>query len=333
MQKEEPFLIVPKAFFTCDVWRKDKFSKLESFLWLIYQARWQSLPFNVNNIMCKRGQVVVTYSELMQSWNLSDRKEAKRYLDWMTKKGLVSYKTDINGTLVSITHLVDECHNVATSIATPIATSKYSDNQVDINNNATPIATPIATNVPQLDDPSHAQVVLNLFDDNVDSNYITNKEKEKHLYAKFEQFRLKYKSYGGKVRGFQTELEDFKKKHKDWKEVIPMLEYAIDKENEARVEANSQNIFFARIQNLKTYLNQRSWEAYSDGWESYDPNAYHPEGFTYDAEFDAYRFCNYTPNYDLLDGYTDNNRPDGARIVEQINVWIWSKEQRRWNRE
>ena len=184
--------------------------------------------------------------------------------------------------------------------------------------------------------PFQGEIENNKDEDNIkeeESNDSKKKEPETELEKQFETFRRKYKEYGGSARGFSTEFENFKKKNKDWKEVIPMLEYALDKENELRVEAESRKVFFARMQNLKTYLNQRSWEAYSDGYESYDPDAYHPEGFNYDAEFDAYRFCNYIPNHDLLDGYTDDTRPDGARIVEQITVWVWSREQRRWNKE
>lgn len=165
-----------------------------------------------------------------------------------------------------------------------------------------------------------------------DTNVSKKKEPVTELEKEFEAFRRKYKEYGGSARGFETEFENFKKKNKDWKDVIPMLMYCLNTENEARTQAQRYGEFFPQMKNLQTYLNQRSWEAYSEGWESYDPDAYHPDGFPYDAEFDAYRFCDYIPNYDLLDGYNDDNRPDGARIVDQINVWVWSKEQRQWNR-
>lgn len=160
----------------------------------------------------------------------------------------------------------------------------------------------------------------------------TKKVPTTELEKQFEEFRVKYREFGGSVRGFSTEFEALKKKHKDWKEVIPMLLYSLEKENRERVEAQMMGKFFPRMQKCQTYLNQRSWEAYSDGYEDYDPNEYHPEGFMYDAEFDAYRFCDYIPNVDLRDGYKDEDRPDGARIVEQLNVWVWNKEQQKWNR-
>ena len=163
-----------------------------------------------------------------------------------------------------------------------------------------------------------------------------NKEKEdtnvskKELEQMFETFRQKYKSYGGKVRGFEVELKDLKNKHKDWEEVIPMLGYAIDKEAQERSAALRRGDFFPQIKNLKTYLNQRSWECYSDGFEDYNPNEYHPQDMNYDAEFKAYRFYGLQPDGYLEDGYDEDNRPDGARVVSQFFVWEWRKATKSW---
>lgn len=184
--------------------------------------------------------------------------------------------------------------------------------------------------------PLQRDIENNKDEDNIkeeESNDSKKKEPVTDLEKDFEAFRRKYKEYGGSARGFSTEFDNLRKKHKDWKEIIPMLAFALDNENRAREDAKRIGDFFPQMKNLQTYINQRSWEAYSDGYENYDSEAYHPDGFPYDAEFDAYRFCDYIPNHDLLDGYTDDNRPDGARIVEQITVWVWSSEQRRWNKE
>ena len=159
-----------------------------------------------------------------------------------------------------------------------------------------------------------------------------NSSQKIDLVQAFDDFRKKYKSLGGTARGLETELNDLKKKHKDWKVVIPMLGYALEKEAKEREDARRRGKFFPQMKNLQTYINNRCWESYSDGYEDYDPNAYHPEGFNYDEEFNAFRFCDYIPNYDLKDGYNDSTRPDGARIVEQCNVWVWSAKEKRWNR-
>lgn len=158
------------------------------------------------------------------------------------------------------------------------------------------------------------------------------KERDKLLFI-FDAFRKKYKQYGGKVRGLQVEFDDLKGKHKDWKEIIPMLDYALEKENEEREKANSQGEFFPVMKNLKTYINQRSWEMYSDGWENYNPNEYHPSDLKYDNQFKAYRFWGISPQLSLHDGYDDDTRPNGARVVEQFNVWVWRSDLKDWERE
>ena len=341
---EDGFIVVPNSLLDSDVWNKrEKYNKLDAYIYLVKDARWQRNKIKVKDIVCGHNQLVCSYSELMAAWNLVNQNEVKRLLDFLKNGGWIDTQKFKNATLITILKN-DICNkNVTTFVTanvTPNVTDNRDENQAVTPPSVTPNVTPNVTGVLQQEQYSHAQVVLNLFDDsNCSSDNIDNKEKTKEKQEKeeiclmFKSFCSKYRSYGGKVRGFQTELNDFKKKHKDWKEVIPMLEYAIDKENKAREAAKNIGKFFASMQNLKTYLNQRSWEAYSDGYENYDPNAYHPDGFNYDAEFDAYRFYNYIPNHDLLDGYTDDNRPDGARIVEQITVWVWSREQRRWNKE
>ena len=328
MKKDDSFIIIPRSILESNIWKsRDKFSKIEAFVYLTENARIQNSIASINGIKCGYGQLVKSYNELLKAWNLSNRSEVKRYLDFYINQGWITIIKHKTSSLITISHLL-KCNKSATSNVTPNVTNNHTDLKGVTTSRVTTNATPNVTQTLHQEPPSHAQVILNLFDDS--DNNITNKEEEKDIYAKFEQFRLKYKSYGGIVRGFQTELDAFKKKHKDWKAVIPMLEYCIDKENEARMKANSQKIFFAKIQNLKTYLYQRSWERYSDGWESYNPNAYHPQGLEYDDDFDAYRFYGGDPTYDLFDGYTNENRPDGARVVQQIFVYQWSALTRTW---
>lgn len=333
MKKDESFVMIPRYVFEGDVWKtKDRFSKIEAFVYLAAKARVQKSVISINDIDCGFGQLVKSYGELLKAWNLNNRNEVKRYLDFFISNGWITVQKFPSCSLITISYLA-KCNKNVTPNVTPnvthIVTDNNAENQgvegVDVTASVTANVTPNVTEMLQEDNSSHAQVILNPFD--VDSN---NKRKEENIYVKFEAFRKKYKKYGGRVRGFQTELDDFKKKHKDWKEVIPMLDYAIEKENEARIKAEAAGTFFSGIQNLKTYLYQRSWEAYSDGWESYNPNAYHPQGLEYDDDFDAYRFYGGDPTYDLFDGYTNENRPDGARVVQQIFVYQWSALTRTW---
>jgi hypothetical protein len=73
----------------------------------------------------------------------------------------------------------------------------------------------------------------------------------------FEAFR---KIYKGSKRGLKTELENFKKKHKDWREVLPILKETYEKQWAIKEEARNRGCFVPQEKNLSTYLNQRCWE-------------------------------------------------------------------------
>jgi hypothetical protein len=65
------------------------------------------------------------------------------------------------------------------------------------------------------------------------------------------------KLFEGTKKGNETEFENFKKKHKDWKEVLPLLEPAVKKEIEWRKQKRD---FTPQWKNLSTWINQRCWE-------------------------------------------------------------------------
>ena len=72
----------------------------------------------------------------------------------------------------------------------------------------------------------------------------------------FEEFR---KVYLGRKRGCQTELDNLKKKHKDWREVLPLLKPAYERQCAAKI-AQKGKIDPQYEKNLQTYINNRCWE-------------------------------------------------------------------------
>lgn len=73
----------------------------------------------------------------------------------------------------------------------------------------------------------------------------------------FEKFR---KDYPGLKRGYQTELDNFKSKHNDWKEIIPILKPSIDSQKENRESMEGAGDFVPPWKHLRTWINQRCWE-------------------------------------------------------------------------
>jgi hypothetical protein len=73
----------------------------------------------------------------------------------------------------------------------------------------------------------------------------------------FDEFR---KLYPGTKRGNATEFENFKKKHKDWQEVIDLLMPSLQSQIEHRAKLQENNQFVPQWKNLQTWINQRCWE-------------------------------------------------------------------------
>lgn len=73
----------------------------------------------------------------------------------------------------------------------------------------------------------------------------------------FDTFR---KAYKGTKRGLNTEFTNFKKKHKDWREVLPLLLPAYQHQQELREQGKATGCFVPQEKNLQTYINQRCWE-------------------------------------------------------------------------
>ena len=69
----------------------------------------------------------------------------------------------------------------------------------------------------------------------------------------FEDFRLRY---SGKKRGLDTELNNFIKKIKDWKKVLPIL---------STVNLDFDVTEKRYIPHLQTFINQRKWEMMTPG--------------------------------------------------------------------
>ena len=152
---------------------------------------------------------------------------------------------------------------------------------------------------------------------NTDSKNTDDKQDIKELKEKFESFVKKYKKAGGRVRGVDTEFNDFSKRHKDWKEIIPYLNIALEKEMKEREMARIGKKFYPEMKNLQTYLGKkRAWEMYVTVGEDIS-NEYIPTGHNvfYDELRGFYYYSGmFFDSNDIMDGYNDKDRPDGVKL-------------------
>ena len=173
---------------------------------------------------------------------------------------------------------------------------------------------------------------------NKDNKKEKTKEEIKELKEKFTNFVSLYKKAGGRVRGVDTEFNDFIKRHKDWKLVIPYLEIAIKRETKARNQARLEKRFFPEMKNLQTYLGkQRAWELYVVIGEDIQDNKYEPQGRTIWFNEETKSYWSTYNFYDerIYDGYDDDNRPDGAEITlnNARGTYKWNSNSKKWEKK
>lgn len=73
----------------------------------------------------------------------------------------------------------------------------------------------------------------------------------------FNQFRQAYK---GTKRGLKVELENFKKKYSNWREIVPCLMPALEREIAWREQMQAAGQFVPQWAYLQTWINQARWE-------------------------------------------------------------------------
>lgn len=177
---------------------------------------------------------------------------------------------------------------------------------------------------------------LTINDNDNDDNKKENKEIKKEYKEKFSAFVSAYKKMGGKVRGVDTEFNDFTNRHKDWKEVLPYLELAVQRETKQRQQAQAERRFFPEPKMLQTYLGkQRAWELYVTVGEDLAKEEYTPMcggALNWNDYYNCYMYVGFWNGKSIADGYSDDRRPDGASITlnNGRGTIVWNREKNEW---
>lgn len=94
-------------------------------------------------------------------------------------------------------------------------------------------------------------------------NTVENEDHLKPLEVKkkdLEIFNKARKKFPGTKGGNEKEFENFKKKHKDYKKALPLLETAIEREGRHKSYLAENTPFCPPWKNFQTWINQRCWE-------------------------------------------------------------------------
>jgi hypothetical protein len=75
-----------------------------------------------------------------------------------------------------------------------------------------------------------------------------------------ETFNVARVAFPGRKRGNPTEFANYQKKHKDWRQMLPTLLPAINREKAYHDQCAAAGTFCAPWKNLSTWINQRCFE-------------------------------------------------------------------------
>lgn len=205
--------------------------------WLIKEANHKDKKYS--GFIVKRGQLFRTYKEIREGlhWMVGYRKmmyhenQTKRAMKALREHLMISTTKKLGGVLITINNY-----------------DTYQDPRSYESTNGEP--TKDTMREPMM---NHTLPYNNKNEKNEKKERINKKQCE----SVFEEFR---KIYPGKVRGLNTEFRDFTKKHKDWENILPLLKPAIENQIKHSKILKGKNLFVPNWKNLKTWLNQRSWE-------------------------------------------------------------------------
>lgn len=286
-------------------WYKDT-NTFRVFFHLLLKAQYQQGEFL--GISLVRGQVVTGRKQLSSDLGLSEQ-NVRTALDHLQKSGEITIKPTNKFSIVTICKY-DSWVCEENESNQQLTNNQPTTNHIKINNEG-----------------------INI-EDNIDNiNNIPTTEqkknkKEKVKKEKDEQFEVVWLAYN-KKGSKKDSLEQWEKLSDEEKErVLPHV----------RVYVSSRDRSFTK--DFQRYLRDK---IFNDVIVKGNDTIYDPEQFANKEEYhpmtdgifqfwNADRKCLMFNGYidQLNDGYTDDTRPDGAKVAWSMYEWIWSSQKKQW---
>ena len=287
----------------------DNSQMVHIWVYLLLKANYQDE--NWHGIMIPRGSFVTSIGGISKDTRLSAR-TIRTCLDKLKLTGEVTIKTTNKYSIVTICKY--DSYNVL---------------QGDICKQPTSKPTSKPTNNRQTTD-KQTTTDNNIYKDNKDikeEDTNVSKKKSTDYPSDFESDWTLYDRKGSK-----------KDSYEQWKKLTDEDKEKMRRHIPHYFQSNDRQY----LKDFERYIKHRTFESpvYRQAKMLFDPQIienhingeYDPSGWlNYDDTFDAFRYFGREPKYDLRDGYTDDNRPDGARVVTQSTVYVWSSATKTWS--
>lgn len=230
--------------------------RLKWWLDLLFMASWEDSRQLVGSrlIGLKRGQVVASISYLVKRWGIGHN-TVIAFLKMLQEEKMITKSSKHNISIITICNY--EKHQAVDNLSEEL-TNEISEQCVQATN----------TIEDNLEDSPADNIADNPADTNKEIKNIKNiiyKKQTKSDDADFSDLETAFESfrqvYPGMKRGYKTEFENFKKKYpKTWREIVPLLLPAIQREMQYHEDANAAGQFVPSYKHLKTWINQAGWD-------------------------------------------------------------------------
>ena len=203
------------------VWKDKPFTKGQAWIDLILLANFEDAKVNLGNqiFTCKRGELMYSLDSLSGRWGWNKSK-VRRFLKCLESDSKIDTLPNTKTTHLSIL--------------------KYNDYQQERNADET-----------QMKRKRNA--------DETQTTPSNNTNKTNKLIIEQEEFDNFRKNYPSTKGGAEVEFTNFKKKHGNWKEILPKLlpslEYQIKQRNKWPEDSHHRT-----WKNLRTWINQSCWD-------------------------------------------------------------------------
>ena len=204
-------------------------------------------------IEIKRGQLVASISYLVSRWGINHN-TVIGFLKMLQLEKMITKTSSGNISIITICNY--EKHQTADNLADKL-NGEISEQCTDtLNTTADNLADSLTDNL--ADSPADTnKEYKNIRSNNIKKQTKSEDEKFPDLEAAFEVFR---KAYPGTKRGYKIEFENLKKKYpKSWREIVPLLLPAIEREIKHHEDATAGGMFVPAYAHLATWINQARW--------------------------------------------------------------------------
>lgn len=266
------------------------------FFKLLFKASYKDKRWEGVDI--KRGQLVTGRAALSKELNLSEQ-VVRTCLDKLTKSGYINQQSTNRYTIITICNY--DSWQTLPKTNNQQLTSETTNNQPTDNHN-----------------------INKENKDNIEEEGTKVPKKKVEYPDEYEKDFALYQRKGSKKKGYERWSTLTEEEKESMRRHIPYYMQS----NELRF-----------LKDFEGYINQRLFESpvYKGNNILYDPsnrveNEYHPicDGiFMYWDEKNKRLIFNGDINH-INDGYTDENRPSGAKAAWGMYEWVWSKVRKEW---